>query len=84
MNPFKYRPDDDQGTEAEDSVDWEDNWLSNAMAWVAHTVMPRWCSTPGHWTSKFANYLWTDCPCCLIFRGIVIGLIIGIALGAII
>ena len=61
-------------------VEWENNWLSNTFAWASHKLTPTWCQTPEHWTSRIANYLWTDCPCCATFRGITIGLVAGVAM----
>lgn len=80
-NPFKYRPaepvDSDDGIPDE----WADNWLSNSMAWMSQ----QWpfepaCNTPEHWTSRLTAYLWTDCPCCLLIRGVVLGVFTIIAL----
>ncbi len=62
-------------------VDWEDNWLSNSMAWVSHKLLPRWCQTPEHWTSRITQYLFTDCPCCLLFRGLSLGALGGLVIG---
>ena len=72
-NPLKFRPDDP------DETDWEDNPLSNAMAWASRTVWPRACATPEHWTSRLSAPLWTDCPCCLWWRGAIFGAIAGLA-----
>lgn len=60
-------------------MDWADNWLSNGMAWAAHRLVHAWCNTPEHWTSKVSDGLFTDCPCCALFRGIVIGLLLEFA-----
>lgn len=57
----------------EGHVEWVDNWLSNGMAWVSHRFLPKWCQTSEHWTARLTAYLFTDCPCCLMFRGIVVG-----------
>ena len=83
---MKFRPTDDPRNKAIEGdpnpgspVEWEDNALSNTFAWGSHKFTPGWCQTPEHWTSRFANYLWTDCPCCMLFRGIVVGLFAGIA-----
>lgn len=72
----RHKGDDDPGG----PVEWEDNWLSNGFAWASYRITPGWCQTPEHWTSKVANYLFTDCPCCLLFRGLALGLAFG-ALG---
>lgn len=65
--------------------DWSDNPVSNAMAGISEGVIPSWCNKQGHWTIHLADYLWTDCACCLIFRGIAVGgffgVIIGVAIG---
>ena len=58
--------------------DWADNALSNFFAWASLNFLGPWCSTPEHWTSGLTRYLFTSCPCCLIFRGITIGLIVGL------
>jgi hypothetical protein len=54
-------------------AEWADNWLSNAFAWSSYFFIPSWCQTPEHFTSRLTQYLWTDCPCCLLWRGIAIG-----------
>ena len=75
INPFKFRPP------AEDE-NWEDNWLSNAMAYGSLVLFPNLCKSG--WAVKLSIYLWTECPCCLLFRGITIGLIIGLPVGLLI
>jgi hypothetical protein len=55
-------------------VEWEDNSLSNFFAWSSYRLTPNWCQTPEHFTSRLTQYLWTDCPCCLLFRGITVGI----------
>jgi hypothetical protein len=74
-NPFRYRPNEQPDVDHDGKVvdDWDDNALSNALAWASLTFVPNWCQTPEHWTSRFANKLFTTCPCCMIFRGVVIG-----------
>ena len=88
INPFRFRPETPNvvtGTEAEelkgDTGAWEDNWLSNCMAWASRAFLRSWCDTPEHWTSRFMQYLHTSCPCCLFFRGMTIGLAFGLAFG---
>lgn len=54
-------------------VEWADNWLSNSLAWFSTKWLPAWCQSEDHWTAKTTQYLFTDCPCCLLFRGIVVG-----------
>jgi hypothetical protein len=74
INPVRYRPqhDDDE---------WADNIVSNGFAWASTTLLPSWCAAPDHWTSKVTASLWTDCPCCLLWRGISLGLFAGLAIG---
>lgn len=79
-NPFRYRPpeaklDHDMGEEGTEETDWEDTALSNSLAWASATFVPNWCQTKQHWTQRFADQLFTTCPCCMIFRGITIGAI---------
>lgn len=66
-NPFKYRPLDP------DEIDWEDNPLSNFLAWASDILLPKACSTPGTIMSRISNYMWTSCSCCLFWRGAVMG-----------
>ncbi len=67
-NAAETAADDDGGP-----VEWTDNAVSNSFAWASYRLVPSWCQTPEHWTSRLTNYLFTDCPCCLLFRGIVVG-----------
>jgi hypothetical protein len=69
MKPFDFRPTEDDKEE----LDWEDNWLSNTIAWLTTQVMPDACSTPGNIMPRISNYLWTSCPCCLFWRGALFG-----------
>jgi hypothetical protein len=62
-------------------VEWEDNAISNAMAWASYRFTPAWCQSKTHWTSRIAQYLFTDCPCCQLFRGLVVGLLVGTVIG---
>lgn len=88
INPFRFRPET-PGTAAEPDAeeldggtgDWQDNWLSNVMAWGSRVFLPSWCDTPEHWTSRLMQYFQTSCPCCLFFRGIVVGLFLGLGIG---
>jgi hypothetical protein len=77
-NPLRFRPAPlPEGDPDPDSpVQWADNWLSNLLAWASTTFVPAWCQTPDHWTSKVTAYTFSDCPCCLLFRGIMLGLMI--------
>jgi len=81
-SPFKYRPQEQPDVDHDGKTvdDWEDNRLSNFLAWASTTFMPFWCQTPEHWTTRFANSLYTTCPCCMIFRGLAIGFITSTAL----
>lgn len=82
---MKFRPGDiprGDPTEDDTPVEWEDNWLSNSMAFISHRFLGSWCQTPEHWTARITQYLFTDCPCCLLFRGFSIGGLIGLCLGA--
>lgn len=71
-SPVKFRPEDDPHPDS--PVEWADNWLSNLFAWASKRFTPAWCQTPEHWTSRITQYLFTDCPCCLLFRGLLIGM----------
>ena len=84
VSPFKYRPEAPQDHNDGETDDWADNWLSNSLAWASRTFLPSWCSTEEHWTSKFMDYLYTTCPCCMLFRGIVVGFLLSFILWAII
>jgi hypothetical protein len=76
-SPLHFRPPEQEDVDHDGHVvdDWEDNALSNSLAWASQTFLKNWCQTPEHWTSRFANYLYTSCPCCMIFRGLTIGFI---------
>lgn len=78
-NPFKYQPQEaDHENPDEPSPDeWANNWLSNFMAWFSHRFLGPWCSTEGHWTSRVTQFLFTSCPCCLLWRGFTLGAIVG-------
>jgi hypothetical protein len=71
---MRFRPEDDPRPGG--PVEWADNWLSNAFAWGSYRVTPGWCQTETHWTSRLTQFLFTDCPCCLLFRGIACGLLL--------
>jgi hypothetical protein len=76
--PMKFRPDDDPRNVAEgEPVDWADTSISNLFAWASYHFTPTWCQAKedkAHWTVRFEEYLFTTCPCCLLFRGIACGL----------
>lgn len=75
MFPWNYRPTDPDT----DRVEWEDSAVSNSFAWASDTFTTGYCKTPEHWTSKLMHYFWTDCPCCLFLRGVIIGIALGAA-----
>jgi len=81
-SPFRFRPPEPSADTDKDGevADWQDNALSNALAWASVTFVPTWCQSEQDWASRFANYLWTSCPCCMLFRGITIGLALGLVL----
>jgi hypothetical protein len=54
-------------------ISFADNRVSRALAVASYIFIPKWCSTPGHWSIKFLDYFWTDCGCCLFYRGVVVG-----------
>lgn len=66
MSIFRYRPQDTED-------DWEDNAVSNAMAWVSLKFFPSMCGSPTSLVVRATNYFWTSCPCCLFLRGAVVG-----------
>lgn len=80
-NPFRYRPHWEEvlgpGESPEDESDWEDNWLSNSMAWVSDSLFPNWCSEEDHWTLKVTGYIWAECSCCLTIRAFLLGTLVG-------
>lgn len=79
-----FRPGDlpiGDPSESGTPVEWEDNWLSNLMAFVSYKFLGKWCQTEEHWTSRTTQYLFTDCPCCLLFRGFTLGGLAGLFLG---
>lgn len=83
--PWKYRPPshpEDMELQLEEEDSWEDNWLSNSMAWLSDLAVPNWCNNVNHWTVKLVLYLWADCSCCLAFRFMGLGLLLGLAIGA--
>lgn len=79
-NPFRYRPFQ---SDTEETF-WEDNFVSNFLAYASDHLFPNFCKTPEHWTSRFMHYFYTDCPCCLILRGVIVGMAIAGPLGFII
>jgi len=80
---MKFRPGDlPQGdpTNPGTPVEWEDNRISNFLAWFSFHALPSWCQTPEHFTSRLTAHLFTDCPCCLLWRGIFFGLLFSVPL----
>jgi hypothetical protein len=78
LSPLRYRPRhlDDPDTE------WADNPLSNAMAWASQTApLKPMCGDDRHWSQRATKALATDCSCCLLWRGLTLGCIAGLAAG---
>lgn len=82
---MRFRPADDprnRATEGDPNpggpVEWEDNWLSNLFAWGSFHVIPNWCQSEDHFSAKITKYLFTDCPCCLFWRGVTVGFLPGL------
>ena len=77
-SPFRFRPQEPEADVDHDGEkpDWQDNALSNFLAWGSTTFTPTWCQSPEDWASRFSNYLWTSCPCCMLFRGLALGFFI--------
>lgn len=74
---LNYRPQN-----ADEEEDWEDNVVSNSMAYASDKLVPKWCKSPDHWTVRLVLYLWADCACCLAFRFFAFGVILGLAVSA--
>lgn len=70
LNPFTYRPVDPE------DIDWENNAISNAMAWAS----PALCATEKQWAVRLTLYFYTTCACCLLLRGVILGLVAGAVL----
>lgn len=70
--PCTYRPDDPH------VEDWADNPVSNTMAWASAMLLPGWCANETHWTTRLAMHMWASCACCLFWRGLVLGMAMGI------
>ena len=84
VNPFKYRPEHGGEDRDVEDMDWEDNWVSNLMAWVSqHWPFEPMCNMPDRLSSRIAGYFYTDCPCCLYWLGFVIGILTIIVVGTI-
>jgi len=70
--PHKFRPETSE-------EDWEDNYISNGMAWCASQL--GLCKREQQRSSRLADYFWVQCACCLFFRGLSLGVILGLAAG---
>jgi hypothetical protein len=71
---FKFRPEHDTRVDdLTDPIEWEDNPLSNGIAAISFYLFPKWCQKPEHWTTRFMDYFFTSCPCCMFYRGIAVG-----------
>lgn len=77
MRVFSYRPEH-RNVDPEDNIDWDDNPLSNFLAWYSDTVLGDVCAS---WIGRTTEYIWTDCGCCLALRGLFLGSISGGLLG---
>lgn len=77
---MRFRPEHDPRPGG--PVEWEDNFVSNLLAHLSFKVTPSWCQTPEHWSSRIVQYLFTDCPCCLFFRGALVGALFTLILAA--
>jgi hypothetical protein len=79
-SPFRYRPTEPDADVDHDGEkpDWEDNALSNVLAWASTTFVPTWCQNDTHWTGRLTKHLWTSCPCCMMFRGLVLGVVLSL------
>lgn len=71
----KFRPSNPE------ELDWEDNWISNVMAYYSHDIASM-CKEETQYSTRFAMYFFTSCPCCLLYRGIFIGVLLVLALDA--
>ena len=66
---FNFRPEHDTRVDdLTDPVDWEDNPISNALAATSFYLLPRWCQSPTHFSTRIVNYFYTTCPCCMFWR----------------
>lgn len=84
--PWNYRPPEgepyefDEPKEDNGHTDWEDNWVSNSIAWASVKLgLDGWGVL-----HAVANPFWTDCPTCLFWRGLLVGGIVTAAVAAII
>lgn len=70
MNIFNHRPpcEGQPGCES-----WEDNKISNAMAWSSDLIGATPLCKRESWMTKVVIYVWADCGCCLFWRGVALG-----------
>lgn len=61
--------------------DKKGNPLDKFFTWGAETFLPTWCSREDHWTARVTDYFFTDCPCCILWRGLSFGFVVGAACG---
>lgn len=61
-------------------IDWENNWLSNALAWASDATG----LSNIRLLHLVANPFWTDCPTCLFWRGAMVGAIFAATIAALI
>jgi len=75
--PFlHFRPEHDTRVDdLSDPIEWEDNALSNALAATSFYLLPKFCQSETHWSSRFSNYFYTTCPCCGFYRGLTVAAI---------
>jgi len=74
---FRFRPEHDTRVDdLTDPIDWEDNALSNAFAATSFYLFPKACQSPDHPSTRFVDYFFTSCPCCMFYRGFFIGALI--------
>ena len=70
---FRFRPEHDTRVDdLTDPVDWEDNFISNALAATSFYLFPCACQTPTHITTRIVDYFYTTCPCCMFYRGVTV------------
>ena len=60
--------------------DEKGNPVDRFFTWGAETFTPKLCQTEEHWTSRVTAILFTECPCCLMWRSLIVGFIFGIVL----
>ncbi len=72
--PWRFRPEDIVNPDKHE-LDWDDNAISNSMAWA--TIGLPLCDESEDARNRLwptlANYFWTNCPCCFFLRGFSMG-----------